>query len=59
MFKQDCIVEIGLQTNASQRQIRLNTYSEYLADLSNYSVAAQLKKYADNPISIYESGVSV
>lgn len=57
--KSNCIVEVGLQTNASQRQKRLNTYSQYLADLRNYSISAQLKKYADNPISIYESGVSV
>jgi hypothetical protein len=59
MFKQNCIVEVGLQTNASQRQKRLNTYSQYLAELSNYSISAQLKKYADNPKSIYESGVSI
>ena len=59
MFKQNCIVEVGLQTNASQRQKRLNTYSQYLADLCNYSISAQLKKYADNPKSIYESGVSI
>ncbi len=56
MYQQNLIVETGFK-HASPRQIKINKYSEYLAELSNYT--AQLKKYADNPISIYESGVSV
>ena len=56
MYQQNLIVETGF-VHASPRQIKINKYSEYLANLSNYT--AQLKKYADNPKSIYESGVSI
>jgi hypothetical protein len=56
MYQQNLIVETGFK-HASPRQIKINKYSEYLANLSNYT--AQLKKYADNPKSIYESGVSI